>query len=166
MLYVISCWVCGIQYVGKTRTSLKRRFYGHRSTVNTKKLDTPVGHHFDLPNHSITDMILQGIESLGNRPDTVRASREKMWMRRLCTSPMALTSRKETIYSLILYFRIFLFIFLDLYLYIIRSYCLSCSLFVLYVLSCFLFSFFLVHITFWGTCGLDILYKNLRYWIT
>ena len=35
VIYVISCRVCGIQYVGETRTSLKRRFYGHRSTVNT-----------------------------------------------------------------------------------------------------------------------------------
>ena len=77
VIYLISCRVCGIQYVGKTRTTLKRRFYGHRSTVNTKKLDTPVGQHFYFPNHSNTDMILQGIESLGTRPDTVRASREK-----------------------------------------------------------------------------------------
>ena len=86
VIIVISCRVCEIQYVGETRTSLKRRFYGHRSTVNTKKLDTPVGLHFNLPNHSITDMILQGIESLGTQPDTVHASREKMWMRRLHTT--------------------------------------------------------------------------------
>ena len=64
---------------------LKKRFYGHRSTVNTKKLDTPVGHHFNLPNHSISDMILQGIESLGHRKDSVRLSREKVWMKRLRT---------------------------------------------------------------------------------
>ena len=31
----------------------------------------------------MSDMILQGIESLGNRPDTVRASRERFWMRLL-----------------------------------------------------------------------------------
>ena len=49
-------------------------FYGHGSTVNTKKLDTPAGQHFNLPNHSITYMILQGIDSLG-----------AMWMRRLHT---------------------------------------------------------------------------------
>ena len=81
VIYLISCSVCGIQYVGETRTT----FYGHRSTVNIMKLDTPVGQHFNLPNHSITDMILQGIESLGTRLDTDRASREKMWMRRLRT---------------------------------------------------------------------------------
>ena len=85
VIYLISCRVCGIQYVGETTTTLNRCFYGHRSTVNTKKLDTPVGQHFNLPNHSITDMILQGIESLGTRPDTVRPSREKMWMKRLRT---------------------------------------------------------------------------------
>ncbi len=56
---------------------MKRRFYGHRSTVNTHKLDTPVGHHFNLPNHSIFDMNLQGIEALGNSRETVRLSRGK-----------------------------------------------------------------------------------------
>ena len=85
VVYLITCKVCRIQYVGETKTSLKTRFYGHRSTVNTAKLDTPVGHHFNLPNHSITDMMLQGIEALGTRPDSVRASREKYWMRQLRT---------------------------------------------------------------------------------
>ena len=82
---LISCRVCGVQYIGETRTTLKRRFYGHRSTVKTQKLDTPVGHHFNLPNHSISDMILQGIEALGNHRETVRLSREKLWIRRLQT---------------------------------------------------------------------------------
>jgi hypothetical protein len=85
VVYLITCRVCGVQYVGETKNTLKKRFYGHRSTVNTQKLDTPVGQHFNLPNHSISDMILQGIESLGNRSDTVRASREKFWMKRLRT---------------------------------------------------------------------------------
>ena len=85
VVYLITCTVCRIQYVGETKTTLKKRFYGHRSTVTTAKLDTPVGNHFNLPNHSISDMILQGIESLGTRPDNVRMSREKVWMRRLLT---------------------------------------------------------------------------------
>ncbi|XP_071792086.1 uncharacterized protein [Asterias amurensis] len=85
LIYLISCRVCGVQYIGETRTTLKRRFYGHRSTVKTQKLDTPVGHHFNLPNHSISDMILQGIEALGNHRETVRLSREKLWIRRLQT---------------------------------------------------------------------------------
>ncbi|XP_041453719.1 uncharacterized protein LOC121406911 [Lytechinus variegatus] len=85
VVYLITCRVCRVQYVGETKTTLKKRFYGHRSTVNTAKLDTPVGRHFNLPNHSIADMMLQGIESLGTRPDSVRTSREKLWMRRLRT---------------------------------------------------------------------------------
>ncbi|PIK43103.1 hypothetical protein BSL78_20028 [Apostichopus japonicus] len=78
VIYLISCRVCGIQYVGETKTTLKKRFYGHRSTVNTMKTETPVGEHFNLPNHTINDMSLQGIESLGSRPDLVRISRERL----------------------------------------------------------------------------------------
>ena len=74
-----------VEYVGETKNTLKKHFYGHQSTVKTKKLDTPVGQHFNLPNHSISDMILQGIESLGHRKDSVRLSREKVWMKRLRT---------------------------------------------------------------------------------
>ncbi|PIK47905.1 hypothetical protein BSL78_15235 [Apostichopus japonicus] len=74
VIYLISCRVCGIQYVGETKTTLKKRFYGHRSTVNTMKTETPVGEHFNLPNHTINDMSLQGIESLGSRPDLVRSA--------------------------------------------------------------------------------------------
>ena len=52
---------------------------------NTKKLDNPVGHHFNLPNHSISDMTLQGIEPLAHCKDSVWLSREKVWMRHLRT---------------------------------------------------------------------------------
>ena len=83
VIYLLSCRVCGVQYVGETKNSLKKRFYGHRSTVNTNK--PPVGHHFNLPNHTMSDMILQGIESLGSRSEVVRLSREKLWMKRLLT---------------------------------------------------------------------------------
>ena len=73
-----TCWVCGVQYVGETRTSIEKRFCGDRFTVNVSKLDTPVGQHFNLPNHSISDMSLQGSELLGNQQDTVRYSGEKL----------------------------------------------------------------------------------------
>ena len=135
VMYVISCRVRGIQYVGETRTSLKRRFYGYRFTVNAKKLDTPVGHHFNLPNHSITDMILQGIESLGTRPDTVRDSREKMWMRRLrTTKPHGLNIQEGND-------QFFYFIFQHISLYISRFTYFLLLLFVLFlVCSCCLVS--------------------------
>ena len=33
IIYLISCRICGIQYIGETKNSLKKRVYGHRSTV-------------------------------------------------------------------------------------------------------------------------------------
>ena len=77
IIYLISCRICGIQYIGETKNSLKKRFYGHRSTVKTHLLDTLVGQHFNLPNHSISDMILQGTEALANRRESIRLSRER-----------------------------------------------------------------------------------------
>ena len=96
IIYLISCRICGIQYIGETKNSLKKHFYGHRSTVTTHKLDTPVGQRFKLPNHSISDMILQGIEALANRRKSVRLSREKMCIRRVhIIHPIVSTYRKE-----------------------------------------------------------------------
>ena len=87
IIYLISCRICGIQYIGETKNSLKKQFYGHRSTVKTHKLDTPVGQHFNLPNHSISDMILQGIEAL--------AEKSSMWIKHVHTiPPMVSTYRK------------------------------------------------------------------------
>ena len=78
-----------VPYIGETKTSLKRGFCGHRSTVNICELDTPVGHHFSVSNYSISGMILQGIESIWNHRELVRLSREKMWI----IQSMVLTSR-------------------------------------------------------------------------
>ena len=95
IIYLISCRICGIQYISETKNSLKKRFYGHRSTVKTHKLDTPVGQLFNLPNHFISDTILKVIEVLANCRESVRLSREKMWIRRVHTiHPMVSTYRK------------------------------------------------------------------------
>ena len=65
LICLMSCKLCGVPCIGERRTTLKRQFHDHWSTDNTRKSDTPVGHHFSLPNHSIPDTILQGIEPLG-----------------------------------------------------------------------------------------------------
>ena len=49
-----------------------------RSSINTKRVETPVGLHFNLPNHSILDMSVQGIASLGHQKDAVWISRERL----------------------------------------------------------------------------------------
>ena len=54
-----------------------------------------MGQHFNLPNHSISDMILQGSEVLAECRESVRLSREKMWIRPVHTiHPMVSTYRK------------------------------------------------------------------------
>ncbi|PIK57698.1 hypothetical protein BSL78_05382 [Apostichopus japonicus] len=61
VIYLISCRVCGIQYVGETKTTLKKRFYGHRSTVNTMKTETPVGEHLTFPTIPLTTCPYRGL---------------------------------------------------------------------------------------------------------
>ena len=104
--YLIAYRVCGIiQYVGKTRTAVGL------------KLHTHVGHHFNLPNHFITDMILQGIESVGTRQDRVLANRETMSMRRLRTiQPDGLNIQEGNDQFYSSYFNIFLICCLVLFL--------------------------------------------------
>ena len=69
-------------------------------------------------------MILQGTESLGTWPDTVRVSREKMWWDVdvfALSIPIALTSKKETTNCLIFISAIFILISRPIY-----SFLLSC----------------------------------------
>ena len=100
----------------KTWAQKPNHFCGHRSTVKSKKLDTNAGNHFNIPNHCITDMILQGNECLGTGPDTVCVSREKTWMRRLRSiQPHGLNIQEENDLFSYFYFSNFLFLFLGLY---------------------------------------------------
>ena len=46
---------CGVQFTGEARTTPKRRSYGYKSTVNTQKLNTCIGHHLTRQNHPISD---------------------------------------------------------------------------------------------------------------
>ncbi len=68
------------------------------STIKTQTLDAPVGHHLILPDHYISDMILQGKMALCNHRETVRLSRKKLWIRHLQTiqfqPTMVWTSKK------------------------------------------------------------------------
>lgn len=66
VVYLITCAACGMQYVGETSGSLRDRLTQHRSTINTKK-NTPVALHFNLPDHSASDLRVQGILSCGGK---------------------------------------------------------------------------------------------------
>ncbi len=47
---------CGFQYVGETEKPLHIRMNGHRSGINTRKIEKPVAAHYTQPNHSLNDL--------------------------------------------------------------------------------------------------------------
>ncbi len=47
---------CGLQYVGETENPLHIRMNGHRSDINTRKIEKPVAAHFTHPDHSLNDL--------------------------------------------------------------------------------------------------------------
>ena len=54
VIYVMTCNVCNMQYVGETSNTMKNRCRGHVSSVRTGK-DHPVAIHYRSYNHTIGD---------------------------------------------------------------------------------------------------------------
>ncbi len=80
-IYLITCRKCHKQYVGQTTKSLRERTNHHRSTILTKQ-NRYISLHFNLPDHKITDLSIQAI-------DTADANRlvslERYWITTLRT---------------------------------------------------------------------------------
>ena len=84
IIYVITCKHCRIQYTGQTCNSLRTRFNNHKSTVRKPDLSSPVGRHFNLPDHNgVSDILIQGVEVVANR--NLLNERESCWMWKLKT---------------------------------------------------------------------------------
>ena len=78
---LISCKKCSIQYVGETENPLHIRMNGHRSDIRTGKTEKPVAAHFTLPDHSVDDLEVMGIEKIRESDTTQwRKLREKYWI--------------------------------------------------------------------------------------
>ncbi|OCT80122.1 hypothetical protein XELAEV_18026928mg [Xenopus laevis] len=58
VVYLIQCTKCitGGLYIGETGQSMRKRNIHQRFTITNKKLDTPIGNHFNSPHHSIKDL--------------------------------------------------------------------------------------------------------------
>ena len=52
VVYLITCDICKIQYVGMTVQQLRCRFDGHRTSIKGGKLNTYLVDHFTSPGHS------------------------------------------------------------------------------------------------------------------
>ena len=73
--------------MGETGRSLRERLTDHKSAIKLKR-KTPIGLHFNLPEHSFLDMRIIGLELIKNNDDNCeiyRKSREKEWQRMIGT---------------------------------------------------------------------------------
>ncbi|MCP3683732.1 MAG: GIY-YIG nuclease family protein, partial [bacterium] len=70
LVYIITCIVCGMQYVGQTRQKLRDRFRKHRLDVLNKHKDTCLVRHFNSNGHSIHDMKVCIIQQLSDEHTT------------------------------------------------------------------------------------------------
>ena len=84
MIYLISCRICGIQYIGETKNSLKKWFCGHRSTVKTHKVDTPVGHNTSI--YLITPFLTWSCRAL-RRGSLTTGNQQRKYVDQVCPPP-------------------------------------------------------------------------------
>lgn len=82
IIYIITCAICGLQYVGETSRSARDRLTDHRSAIKTHK-ETPIGLHFNSPGHKTTDVIFTPVELMTTDNTNARRQREKFWCERL-----------------------------------------------------------------------------------
>ena len=73
VIYLITCKVCGIQYVGQTRQSLHKRLNGHRTSILRNKLNTYLCRHFNSPGHKFEDISIQIIDVVDDYSDVNEA---------------------------------------------------------------------------------------------
>ena len=77
LVYLIQC---GLQYVGETENPLHITMNGHKSDINTRKLDKPVAAHFNQPDHSLNDLRVMGIDKKHTNSAQWRKQRESYWI--------------------------------------------------------------------------------------
>lgn len=82
IIYLITCTKCKKQYVGLTRKTLRERINHHRSTILTKQ-PRYISSHFRLPDHSITNLSVQIIDSTKSEE---LAELERYWIQKLQTT--------------------------------------------------------------------------------
>jgi hypothetical protein len=97
IIYLISCNLCNQQYVGETSRPLADRVNTHISCIRTNK-DTPVGLHFNMADHSLSDFTITGIERMEiTCNNTTRKMKECTWQNILQTAyPLGINNLKKS----------------------------------------------------------------------
>jgi hypothetical protein len=77
LVYLMTCNICNINYVGETSNTLNQRCRGHESTIRTNK-EHPVADHYNTNNHTPESYSITAID---REPDKNRRLRlEDAWM--------------------------------------------------------------------------------------
>ena len=91
IIYVMSCNICNIQYVGETSNSMNCRCRSHESSIRTNK-DHPVAVHYRSYNHTIDDYSITIVDQEKGKNRRLRL--EESWMALLNTlTPRGLNGR-------------------------------------------------------------------------
>ena len=92
LIYLITCKRCKIQYVGETGMPLKNRINNHISNIKCKT-QTTVATHYNLPDHSIHNVQVVGIDKIHKNREQTRKQKEKYWIEQLQTyTPLGLNN--------------------------------------------------------------------------
>jgi len=80
VLYIISCRICNMQYIGITDRQLNERFTNHRSTIKNKK-STAIAIHFNLPKHNLKSLIITPITKTNHLSNSDKLLLEKDYIK-------------------------------------------------------------------------------------
>jgi hypothetical protein len=95
VVYAIVCRKCGDIYIGETERKLAERFREHLNLASKQDITkSTVAQHYNLPNHSYTDMEVMGLLHVSNT--NFRKIREKQLIQKLGTLiPLGLNTMGE-----------------------------------------------------------------------
>ena len=90
VVYLISCSICPVKYVGETGNTLRTRVNQHRTDIQHHD-DTPVAHQFNLADHYLTNLRITILQAGPFSVNAVlegiyRRNVESCWMNKLKTT--------------------------------------------------------------------------------
>ena len=86
LIYLITCTICKLQYVGETQTSLAKRMSHHKWCFKTDQSHTVLSDHFKLPGHTPEDFEINILDNLDCTTKQIRLSKELFWIKLLRTA--------------------------------------------------------------------------------
>jgi hypothetical protein len=86
LIYLVTCRKCLKQYVGQTSRTLAERINNHLSCIRKHK-NNPISLHFNMPDHSLNDFNIQGIELINSQNNIAELlnNKETYWQHTLQT---------------------------------------------------------------------------------